>query len=350
MFVGIRQHVPRAVFRSMVPVLIAISLSLLLTRLDIDYKTLSQRCFSSSAGPNNSNSWSSSSSSSSSSSASEAFNYQVAIAYQPKDRNEPIYAKLKESLSSPTGEDNYFISHRRNSDLYAGVADGIGGWANHGYDSTAISRELCTAMKEISENTNKDIHPNELLNLAFTAIVEEKRVEVGGTTAIVAHLKPDGVLNVSNLGDSWCGVFRDCKLAFETKFQTVGFNAPYQLAVIPQHILDAASKKSGSFIMNKPSDSDNYTFQLLKGDVVLLATDGVTDNIAVEDMELFLKDKYESPQSLQDVTQEFVDKVVTLSKDPTFPSVFSQEYSKLAGQFYSGGKEDDITVVVIKVE
>ncbi|QEU60869.1 Ptc7 [Kluyveromyces lactis] len=349
MFIGIRQHVPRTVFRSMVPVLFAFTLYVLLTVFDLDYKTLSQRSFSSSAGSNNSNSWSSSSSSSHSAS-SDAFNYQVAIAYQPKDRNEPIYAKLKESLQSPTGEDSYFVAPRSNSELYAGVADGIGGWANHGYDSTAISRELCLAMKSITLNSSKDIAPKELLQMAFSSLINEKKVEVGGTTAIVAHLKDDGTLNVSNLGDSWCGVFRDCKLTFETKFQTVGFNAPYQLAIIPKHIIEAAEKKNGSFIMNKPTDADDYSFKLQKNDIVVLATDGVTDNIAVEDMELFLKDKIESSQSLQDITEEFVDKVVTISKDPTFPSVFSQEYSKLAGQYYSGGKEDDITVVVIKVE
>ena len=186
--------------------------------------------------------------------------------------------------------------------------------------------------------------------MAYRDVVDKEKVKVGGTTAIVAHFHPDGVFEVANLGDSWCGVFRDSKLTFQTKFQTVGFNAPYQLAIIPKDILEDAEKRGGSFIMNKPADADDYTFQLQKNDVVILATDGVTDNIAVEDMELFLRDKKDSTQDLQIIAQEFVKKIVDISKDPTFPSVFSQEYSKLAGQFYTGGKEDDITMVVVKVE
>lgn len=347
MFVGIRQNAPRALFRSKFPVLVAFLVYVLLTYFGIDYKTLSYRYFSSSAGSNGSNSWSSSSSSYPA--ASDGLNYNVAVAYQAKDRNEPIYAKLKASLESPTGEDNYFVAPRASSDIYAGVADGVGGWANHGYDSSAISRELCNAMKDIALGSGKNIPPKELLSMAYRTISDEGKVKVGGTTAIVAHLHPNGQLNVANLGDSWCGVFRDSKIAFQTEFQTVGFNAPYQLAIIPQKILDDASSNGGSFIMNKPSDADEYSFQLQKNDVVVLATDGVTDNIAVEDMELFLKDRMETDTPLQDITQEFVSKVVTLSKDPTFPSVFSQEYSKLAGQDYLGGKEDDITVVVIRV-
>ena len=54
-------------------------------------------------------------------------------------------------------------------------------------------------------------------------------------------------------------------------------------------------------------------------------------------------------KDLQAVTDEFVRNVVKLSRDPNFPSVFSQEYSRLKGKEYRGGKEDDITVVVVRV-
>lgn len=349
MYVRVRCNAAQGILKSMTVPFAIFLVFLLLTTDKIDSKSLNKRWFGSSAGTHNSSSWSSASSSSVYSS-SEPLNYHVVVAYQAKDRKDPIYAKLKGSLQSATGEDNYFVAARSSNELYAGVADGVGGWANHGYDSSAISRELCNSMREIASTSSKDILPKQLIDYGYKDVLDNRRVEVGGTTAIVAHFLPNGTLNVANLGDSWCGVFRDSKLAFQTKFQTVGFNAPYQLAVIPKHILDDAERRGGSFIMNKPSDADDYTFKLQKNDVVVLATDGVTDNISIEDMEIFLRDKAETNQDLQGVAQEFVSNVVALSKDPSFPSVFAQEYSKMSGQFYVGGKEDDITVVVVKVE
>ncbi|EJS43440.1 ptc7p [Saccharomyces arboricola H-6] len=285
------------------------------------------------------------------------FTYKTAVAFQPKDRDDQIYQKLKESIQSPTGEDNYFATSNNIHDIFAGVADGVGGWAEHGYDSSAISRELCKKMDEIStalsEGSSKELFltPKNIMGAAYSKIKDEKIVKVGGTTAIMAHFPPDGKLQVANLGDSWCGVFRDSKLVFQTEFQTVGFNAPYQLSIIPEQMLEEAERKGGKYILNTPADADEYSFQLKKNDVVFLATDGVTDNIATEDIERFLRDNSaETKNELQLLSQEFVKNVVSLSKDPNYPSVFAQEISKLTGKNYSGGKEDDITVVIVRVE
>lgn len=289
-----------------------------------------------------------------SSATSQHFTYKSVVAYQPKDRDDAIYQRLKDSMSSPTGEDNFFIQSNGPSDLYAGVADGVGGWAEHGYDSSAISRELCRAMAEFSSTLNpqkSDVTPKAIIDAAYRQIKTGGVVKVGGTTAIMGHFSQNGTLKIANLGDSWCGVFRDNKLKYQTKFQTVGFNAPYQLAIIPEPMLKEAERRGGSYIQNKPSDADEYTFQLEKGDVVLLATDGVTDNIAVEDIEIFLADKENIVNDdLQSMANSFVTDVVKLSKDPNFPSVFAQELSKLYGKEYRGGKEDDITVVMVHVE
>lgn len=280
---------------------------------------------------------------------SAGFNYKYAVAYQAKDRSDSLYAGL--DVDSPTGEDNYFLSARSTSDLYAGVADGVGGWVEHGHDSSAISRELCAAMSEFAMLTkdNRSFTPKQLIDMAYSKIKQEGQVKAGGTTAIVAHFPPSGKLELANLGDSWCGVFRDSKLVFQTKFQTVGFNAPYQLAIIPEDLAKEAARRGSSYIQNKPSDADEYQFQLKSNDVIVLATDGVTDNIATGDMELFLGNNANATD-LQQVTQKFVNQVVNLSKDSSFPSVFAQEISKLTGKQYLGGKEDDITVVVVRVD
>ena len=289
-----------------------------------------------------------------SSAASPNFSYKSVVAYQPKDRDDAIYQKLKDSILYTNCEDNFFIQSNNPSDLYAGVADGVGGWAEHGYDSSAISRELCKAMAQLSSTLNpqkNNLTPKAIIDAAYNQIKTGGVVKVGGTTAIMGHFSPNGTLKIANLGDSWCGVFRDNKLTYQTKFQTVGFNAPYQLAIIPEAMLREAERRGGSYIQNKPSDADEYTFQLEKGDIVMLATDGVTDNIATGDMEIFLADKKSAVDTdFQSVADSFVADVVKLSRDSNFPSVFAQELSKLYGKEYRGGKEDDITVVMVRVE
>lgn len=275
--------------------------------------------------------------------------YTIAVAFQPKDReqntllNEHLH---KESESSPTGEDNYFISKKESDGSIAvGVADGVGGWSELGFDSSAISRELSNSMSEIFAKT-KENDPKMLLTKAFDHIQKEGIVKVGGTTSCLGIFENDNTVKISNLGDSWAGLFRNNKLILETKIQTHAFNTPYQLAIIPDSILNRQGGKS-RFIMDTPKVADDYLFKLEKGDVILFATDGVIDNICTDDIEIFLKDNENT--NLNVLAKDFVDKVNKLSLDENFPSVFSQELTKITGQQYSGGKEDDITVVFVKV-
>ncbi|CAN3360342.1 protein phosphatase 2C homolog 7, mitochondrial [Diutina catenulata] len=289
--------------------------------------------------------------------------YDIQVAFQPKDREEQgqnLFAHKKNGTKpkapqySPSGEDNLFVSHEVNGGFVAcGVADGVGGWSEAGYDSSAISRELCRQMKHQFEATDGSVAPAALLQSAFDAVQKSPEVDIGGTTACLGVLTPDRKLTVANLGDSWCGVFRDYALVEETKFQTHNFNTPYQLAKIPKHIIAQAEKEGRRYIIDSPSSADSYTWQLQSGDVVMFATDGVTDNIVPGDIEVFLRDQLaptdKPASSLADTAKTFVQEVVKVSKDPNFPSAFAQELSKLTGQRYLGGKEDDITVVVVKV-
>lgn len=284
--------------------------------------------------------------------------YSIAVAFQPKDREESNLFKKKHNKPSPaltsiTGEDNLFVSKQLESGHIAiGVADGVGGWSEAGYDSSAISRELCRSIRENFE-ANGDNSPKELLSASFEQILESPRVEIGGTTACLGILTPDRKLKVANLGDSWCGLFRDYTLIEETNFQTHNFNTPYQLAKIPRHILKQAEKEGRRYIIDKPLVADEYTWDLKAGDLIMFATDGVTDNVIPKDIENFLRDQLDDKDSekhLGIAAELFVKEVVKVSKDSNFPSAFAQELSKLTGQKYLGGKEDDITVVLVKVK
>ncbi|KAI5959360.1 PTC7 [Candida theae] len=284
-------------------------------------------------------------------------NYSVAVAYQPKDRkpSSNMFKKSNRSpaLDSPSGEDNLFVSSQvSDGSIAVGVADGVGGWSEAGYDSSAISRELCSNMRKGFESAgNASTTPKSVLDNAFKEVLQSEAVEIGGTTACLGVFTPDLKLRVANLGDSWCGLFREYRLVKETNFQTHNFNTPYQLAKIPQHILRKAAMEGRRYIIDEPKLADEYSWDLQKGDIVMFATDGVTDNVVPKDIEIFLKDHLEDKKDakLNDVAKKFVSEVVKVSKDGNFPSAFAQELSRLTGQKYLGGKEDDITVVLVKV-
>lgn len=282
--------------------------------------------------------------------------YNVAVAFQAKNRKGSNKFRQKETKLPaellPSGEDNLFVTDFDNSGYLAvGVADGVGGWSEAGYDSSAISRELCHIMRMNFEaaGDKQSLDPKSLLEKAFTQVLESPRVEIGGTTACLGILTPEKKFMVANLGDSWCGLFRDSKLIKETQFQTHNFNTPYQLAKIPKQILRQAELQGKRYIIDSPDMCDLYEWDLQKNDVIIFATDGVTDNVVPQDIEIFLKDQTESEKPMSEIADKFVKEVVKVSKDPNFPSSFAQELSRLTGQRYLGGKEDDITVVMVKV-
>ena len=283
--------------------------------------------------------------------------YNVAVAFQPKNREESnMFSRNKKKSAAellPSGEDNLFVSAQDKDGYVAlGVADGVGGWSEAGYDSSAISRELCHLAKEHFEKSNNKRFqtPRNLLKAAFDDVISSPKVEIGGTTACLGILTPERKLKLVNLGDSWCGLFRDYKLLKETHFQTHNFNTPYQLAKIPPQILRQAELQGKRYIIDEPDKCDEYVWDLKKNDVIIFATDGVTDNVVPHDIELFLKDQLSAGKSLKEVTSNFVKEVVKVSKDPNFPSGFAQELSRITGQQYMGGKEDDITVMMVKVQ
>lgn len=282
--------------------------------------------------------------------------YNVAVAFQAKNRKESNKFLKKDHKTPaellPSGEDNLFVSEQSKEGYLAlGVADGVGGWSEAGYDSSAISRELCHSIKlGFEASTEKELlTPQQLLMSAFENVQVSPKVEIGGTTACLGIFTPDHKLKVANLGDSWCGLFREYKLVQETKFQTHNFNTPFQLAKIPKQVLRQAELQGKRYIIDSPEMADEYEWDLKSGDIVLFATDGVTDNVVPQDMEIFLKDQFDHNNAMSDISRKFVKEVVKVSKDPNFPSSFAQELSRLTGQRYLGGKEDDITVVMVKV-
>eukprot|EP00345_Euplotes_harpa_P006604 CAMPEP_0168318512 /NCGR_PEP_ID=MMETSP0213-20121227/522_1 /TAXON_ID=151035 /ORGANISM="Euplotes harpa, Strain FSP1.4" /LENGTH=180 /DNA_ID=CAMNT_0008319591 /DNA_START=1671 /DNA_END=2213 /DNA_ORIENTATION=- len=90
-------------------------------------------------------------------------------------------------------------------------------------------------------------------------------------------------MNVANLGDSGFLVIRydemtqSFQIVKKSKEQQHSFNTPYQLANIPKDKFKA--KIADQFWSDEPTLADTYQVKLKPGDIIMLATDGLFDNL-----------------------------------------------------------------------
>ncbi|KAF9099644.1 hypothetical protein BGX29_007001 [Mortierella sp. GBA35] len=239
-----------------------------------------------------------------------------------------------------------------------------------------------------------------ILDGAYNELVQSGTVEAGSSTACILSLcKTTGTLRASNLGDSAFLLIRNNKCIYESPSQQHFWNCPYQLTVLPKEKerqqrnsdgdskgkstqQDAATAAAGQgepqtkkkkYVQDLPKDAVQTTHQLQDGDVIVLATDGFWDNVftkeAIElvDRELgdIIREQLQHSHHLLSSTGEIVEalsadeilaRVRALSKRLTNTARrFSLDakrmtpFSQGARHIQSGGKVDDITVIVTLV-
>ena len=140
-----------------------------------------------------------------------------------------------------------------------------------------------------------------------------------------------------NLGDSAVMIVRkdqqsgELKTVFRSEERQHRFNAPFQCGT---------GKKL-------PYMSDVFHHAVLHNDVVVMGSDGVFDNLFEPEILKCLK----TTGDLVDVDAAAVclaDRALVMSKDEKFESPFTIGARK-ADKNHPGGKEDDITVIVSRV-
>ncbi|KAF7148454.1 hypothetical protein RHSIM_Rhsim03G0031700 [Rhododendron simsii] len=229
----------------------------------------------------------------------------------------PKYNELK-----PLGEDSHFICAEKQ---IFGVADGVGGWAKKGIDPGEYARELMeNAVFAIEDKPEGGVNPMAVLNEAFLNTEAQ-----GSSTACILTLKGD-VLHAVNIGDSGFAVIRGWKIVYKSPVQHRRFNCPLQL---------------GNWRDN-PSMAEELKVGVIPGDIVVAGTDGLFDNLYESEIEelvfrgIHVQGNF--PEELASTIAKFA-LINSMDRFAVCPfTIAAQE----AGLEFTGGKIDDITVVV----
>lgn len=197
-----------------------------------------------------------------------------------------------------SGEDAFFVSrvgsHRQAEQYTEGaeavafaVADGVGGWTESRVDPADFSHGICGHMADTAlawDESSEKLRPKQLLQSGYDRVKSDPSVKAGGSTASVGIALPDGRVELANLGDSGSVLLRLAAVHHYSTPQTHGFNTPYQLSVIPPRMRQQASVFGGGYLEDFPRDAAVTNLQMQHGDVLMLATDGVFDNLNNQDL------------------------------------------------------------------
>lgn len=154
-------------------------------------------------------------------------------------------------------------------------------------------------------------------------------------------------MDVVNVGDSGLIVVNNNsgEIVFQTKEQQHYFNCPYQLGS-SNDTPDHGDKYAFTLTPGKPNFVDNRS--LLLGHTVVVGTDGLLDNLFVEQIATIVKEHKE--ETTQRMAYEIAQKALVVSRNSKAHTPFTT--NAMANRFSKsqalGGKEDDITVVVLR--
>mmetsp|Transcript_115219 Transcript_115219/g.366228 ORF Transcript_115219/g.366228 Transcript_115219/m.366228 type:complete len:623 (-) Transcript_115219:195-2063(-) len=255
-------------------------------------------------------------------------------------------------------EDAYFVGRS-----CMGVADGVGSmsqWAHCGVNAGAYAAELMaiasTELQASAEAWHSSPTQGAGAAVAAVAAAEKGASTYGASTIAVAQLQ-GRVLDVANLGDSCFMVVRkdrvlnSMEVVFRSTSQQHKWNFPYQLLRVPPCLHVRMPKGSNP---DTAADCDQYRLQVFPGDLILMFTDGVTDNLheheILDVIQRVCKDvDCDSSRSGMPepslIARTIAAVALKRSRDAVADTPFSQEALVHGINHFLGGKVDDITAV-----
>ena len=328
--------------------------------------------------------------------------------------NRRDYGFSQELSSDPAmSEDAYFIKEVELLDesgenmqklLYMAVADGVGSWREYGVDPRDFSHKLMEECENVLDEVSTRCHvdksedkqfcrmlsPAELLAKSYE---KTKAANVIGSSTVCVGLF-DSVhhqLHFSNIGDSGIIVLRhidsdvagalrrdkttprverksDLRVAFVSQQQLKSFNHPFQMGWTGEEIDDPDTS------FKNPSESCTSSVHILRGDIIIMATDGLFDNVDVDDIaqialeweqkHQFVDDRgiigrnkrWASGNSLTNLSAEAIPSLADIlcqkARENSLDSSIDSPFAMLAKDndiMWSGGMPDDCTVIAMHV-
>jgi len=250
--------------------------------------------------------------------------------------------------------------------LVMGVADGVGSWSfeqnvNPSAFAKALMEGALTALKDKPESAVADLvslSPIHLLTAGWEYALSTGTVGSSTACIMVLDLKTRE-LRASNLGDCGFLVLRTTSVMGSIDLQRGGiskvskpqvmfrspqqlhyFNCPYQLG------RNTDASFSG---FNRPQDSDKLRIPLISGDIVVLASDGLFDNLPEDEIIDVLVAAGDLSASSETLSQALVSAAYERSLDKDRDSPFAV-LAKENNIMWGGGMPDDITVLVAKIK
>ncbi|KAK4294715.1 hypothetical protein Pmani_032680 [Petrolisthes manimaculis] len=186
--------------------------------------------------------------------------------------------------------------------------------------------------------------PAAIIARAYYELLENKTHILGSSTACVVVLQGDmGHLYSANIGDSGFVVVRNGSVVHRSQEQQHYFNTPFQLSLPPPGT-------NAQVLSDRPESAETLDFPVKEGDLLMVATDGVFDNLPDATIVREMNKVQGSTDLLllQQAANSIAQQARRLAFDEDYMSPFARN-ARENGINAIGGKPDDITVVLATI-
>ena len=232
-----------------------------------------------------------------------------------------------EKIYGSYGEDAFFV--KRNLDkMFLGVLDGVNGVKTSGIDPAEFPFEFCKTLSYSLDETS-DVKAD--IYNTFDKLTDRK--VFGSSTVNISTLdKNTGEFKNYNIGDSCFMILRKIEgsytVFYKSKAEQYSFNFPHQLSNLRDYKVPVTE----------------YSCSLKDGDVIVMASDGLWDNLF--DTEIIEKIKCENYEK---VFMDELNDLFTNIDDYRRNGPFRLNAWENNVKYNTHSKQDDYTVIVTHV-
>ncbi|WZN60632.1 protein phosphatase 2C-like protein [Chloropicon roscoffensis] len=236
------------------------------------------------------------------------------------------------------GEDAYFKCYSKTGLVFGmGVADGVYMWSEQGIDAGEFSKALMSHAREEVAGSSSAASVTDIIKKAADNV---KQDSLRGSSTLCCCLVDmvRGTAQIANLGDSGVVILGSGGVKFKTPQQEHSFGYPFQVGH-QEH-------------SDRPEDALQSVVALKAGDVVVVGTDGLFDNLSEEDAVQIAGEvrKQLEGKCAGEVARRLANELGRRAFQNSMDKWIETPYSKAAtdafDMVYSGGKKDDITIIV----